>query len=108
MINEFITYCRYEVYIGLSDQITLTEKVHSTEFKEYIFKYCSENKIDFSMREIKGGYNHNNGYTIENSVVITLIGEESARFLDIIDTIKQYLNTDTVLVTREYLEAVFI
>ena len=78
-------------------------------FLEYVKEYCTKQKIDFSINRINGGYNHSKtGYIIEDSVVITLLGDDSTRFLNSIKDIKEYINTDTILVTREYLDEVFL
>lgn len=108
MRNDFTTHCKYELYIGLTDLETNKNRISQEQFMAYMKEYCSEQKIDFSINRISGGYNHKNGYITEDSILITLLGDDSARFLEVIEDIKKLVNTDTILVTREYVDLAFV
>lgn len=108
MKSDFTNHCKYELYIGLTDLEINESRINQEQFMGYVKEYCTEHKIDYSLNRISGGYNHKTGYIVEDSIVITLLGDESARFLNAIEDIKELVNTDTILVTREYVDMAFI
>ncbi len=108
MKADFIKNCKYELYIGLTDMDINKSRINYEEFMGYLEEYCTEHKIAFSVNRINGGYNHKTGYLIEDSLVITLLGDDSARFLNAIEDIKKLINTDKILLTREYVDVTFV
>lgn len=108
MNDLFKKSCKYELYIGLTDLEANKSLLTQEHFKECIQCYCTERKIDYSLSVITGGFSHKNGYIIEDSIQITLFGDDSYRFFEAIEEIKNYINTDKVLVTREFVDTAFI
>lgn len=96
---------KYEIYIGLKDKESYEEYFTIDEFKEIIMRYCSNNNIAFSLIPLKGGYYHNKGYTTENSIKIELIGADHETVKKMALELKEKINTDTVMITSELIEA---
>lgn len=108
MKTDFTKHCKYELYIGLTDLEKGKSRFTHKQFTEYVKEYCTERKIDYSINRINGGFNHKTGYIVEASILITLLGDDSSRFLEAIEDIKELINTDTILVTREYVDLAFV
>jgi len=88
-----------EIYIGLNDQTTKTQK-HETSLYISILKYvCRSYKVPFSFNLIEGGYLHENGeYTQENTLVLTLIGVEERLIGEIAKDLCTFFHQESVLV----------
>lgn len=98
---------KYEVYIGLKDKNTYIEQITPTEFAELLSKKCKNKNIGFSLTLQRGGYTHNQGYTTETSLRITLIGIEKEDVEEIGKSLKETINTDTIMITSEDVEYSF-
>ena len=92
---------KYEIYIGLKDKDTLLETFTIDEFAQILSKQCQNKNIGFSMTTQFGGYAHEKGYITENSLRITLVGIEEKEVQELGDTLKQIINTHTILITKE-------
>lgn len=96
--NKGKIYC---IYIGLKDKDTYQELLDTETFKQILKKHCESKKIGFSCTSLFGGYEHNKGYVTENSLRITLIGAKQNEVSALAQSLKQIVNTDTVLVSVE-------
>jgi len=107
-MNNFIKGDSYNIYIGLKDQDTYEELISTDDFLKLLVNECNNNKVGFSLCTQKGGYEHNKGYTIETSLKINLIGASFDEVERIAKNMKKYINTDTILITKEEVEYQFI
>ena len=99
----------YEIYMGFNDVSTNKEIVTPGEVIEIIEKYVSKKEQGFSIIRTRGAYSHLVGtMTFENSLLIELIGidHDSAERMALL--LKKKVNTDSVMVTREYIESVIV
>lgn len=92
---------KYELFIGLKDKNTYEEVFTTEEFEKILSAYCSEKKTGFSMVTQLGGYSHNKGYVTETSLRITLFGLEEEKVRELGQTLKEIVNTDTIMITSE-------
>lgn len=95
---------KYDIYIGLKDKESYEEYFDIEEFKDILTKYCTNKKIAFSLTPLKGGYSHNKGYVTENSIRIELIGADYEEVKHLGLFLKEKVNTDTIMVTKEETE----
>lgn len=91
----------YSIYIGLKDKDTYQEVLTATSFKEILCEHCKKKEIGFSCSTLFGGYTHNKGYVTETSLKITLIGADIEEVKSLTISLKDIVNTDTVLITEE-------
>lgn len=105
---EFESKEKYDIYIGLKDKETYTEYLTTSDFKRVLENYCGENKIAFSLITLRGGYKHNKGYVTENSLRVELVGADYQIAKKMAVWLKEKINTDTVMITKENVEAVYI
>ena len=92
---------KYDIYVGLKDKDTYEEYITLDDFKEILDRYCFTNNVAFSLVVLRGGYTHNKGYVIENSLKVELINAEYEIVLDLAKWLKEKINTDTVMITKE-------
>lgn len=92
---------KYELYIGLKDKSTYEEVFSIEDFIKFLSAYCSEDKIGFSMVNQLGGYSHDKGYVTETSLRITLFGIEEDAVQKLGQSLKELVNTDTIMITGE-------
>ena len=99
---------KYSIYIGLLDMDSYEEIITVDKFRQILEEYCKNKKIAFSLSLLRGGYSHGKGYATENSLLIELIGidHDSAERMAL--SLKKKVNTDSVMVTREYIESVIV
>lgn len=106
--NSFAQNIKYSIYIGLKDKQTYDEYLNIDDFKEILNKYCTNNKIAFSLTVLRGGYTHNLGYVTENSLKIELIGANSDEVKKMALWLKERINTDTVMITKEDIDTAYL
>lgn len=104
---EFNKQIKYDIYIGLKDKETYSEYLTTSDFKQVLDKYCSDHKIAFSLTTLRGGYAHNRGYVTENSLKVELIGADYEIVQKMALWLKQKINTDTVMITKEEIDATY-
>lgn len=104
---EFNKKIKYDIYIGLKDKETYSEYLTTNDFKEVVDHYCNENKIAFSLSTLRGGYKHNKGYVTENSLRVELIGADYEEVKKMALWLKERINTDTVMITKEEIDATY-
>ena len=92
---------KYDIYVGLIDQDDYTELISVNSFTDMLTAYCTENRAAFSLSVLKGGYAHNKGYVIENSLKVELIGADYDFVKSTAQWLKEKVNTDTVMITKE-------
>lgn len=95
---------KYDIYVGLKDKGTYEEYVTISDFKELLDTFCLTNNVAFSLVILRGGYAHNMGYVVENSLKVELINAPYETVLDLAKWLKQKINTDTVMITKEDIE----
>lgn len=98
---------KYEIYIGLKDKDTYEEIFDEKTFATVLGKICTNHKIAFSLTTQVGGYAHNKGYVTETSLRITLIGIDKEELKKLALALKELVNTDTLLITREDIEFIY-
>lgn len=96
--------CKYEIYIGLKDQDTLLEHFTAEDFAKLLTEKCTNKEIGFSLTTQLGGYAHNKGYVTETSLRITLFGIEKEDMIELGESLKKIINTDTIMITSENCE----
>jgi len=100
MINEI----EYAIYIGCKDSQTKKEVISSRELRILVSLYFESKQIGFSMQEITGGYLMENGESIlENSLCITIIGDQGLDIMELANGISMYMNQECLLVTKNSL-----
>lgn len=99
---------KYEIFIGLKDQDSYKEILSVEDFKNILVEICVKDNIGFSLLTQVGGYNHNKGYTIENSLRIVIIGATEDEIYKLGEELKKKINTDTILITKSKLEYAFL
>ena len=92
---------KYEIYVGLNDKDTGKEKLTSDDFARILSEICANRKIGFTMSTQFGGYAHNQGYVVENSLKVTLLNIEEEQVEEIGRILKERINTDTIMITSE-------
>lgn len=92
---------KYEIYIGLKDKETYNELFSIDDFIKVLSAFCKKGKIGFSMTTQLGGYSHNLGYVTETSLRLTLFGIEESDMLKLGESLKELVNTDTIMITSE-------
>lgn len=98
---------KYEIYVGLKDQDTYEEIFDPEIFTKVLAKVCHKKEIGFSLTTQLGGYTHNKGYVTETSLRITLIGINEKEVHELGEYLKELINTDTILITKEDCEYLF-
>ena len=98
---------KYEIFIGLKDQDTYEEIFDPETFAKVLAKKCHNKQIGFSLTTQLGGYTHNKGYVTETSLRITLIGINETEVNDLASYLKELINTDTILISKEPCEYIF-
>ena len=98
---------KYEIYIGLKDKDTYEEIFDPEIFAGVLAKICHKKEIGFSLTTQLGGYTHNKGYVTETSLRITLVGINEKEVYEIAEYLKDLINTDTILITKENCEYLF-
>lgn len=97
-------------YIGCNDKDTLKQELSNNDFVlvfQKIFK-------DFTLQKGNGYFTNTNGLkTIEQSFIITLITDDTKEFDDKIlkancNVLKRRLNQESILVTKELIQASFM
>lgn len=100
---------RIDIYVGFGTigNTNLEKKEH---FKNRLFNYCRDTKIDFSYVEQKGGYVLENGnYVSEDSCRITLLGKYNKNDIkEFADIVKEDYNQESLLVCVKNAEKEFI
>lgn len=93
---------RYNIFIGLKDKDTKEQKMSKEAFIELINKICKNENVEFSVITMNGGYIHYSGdYILENSLQLSLGGISEEKALGIANSLKQLLNQECVIITRE-------
>lgn len=108
MKTKFTSGYKHEIYIGLKDKDKYVEILSIDDFKSILFEFCKQDNICFTLLTQIGGYNHNKGYTIENSLRIVIVGTTDDIIYKLGEALKQRVNTDTILITKTNLEYTFL
>lgn len=98
---------KYEIYVGLKDKDTYKEIFDPDIFASVLSKKCHKKQIGFSLTTQLGGYTHNKGYVTETSLRVTLVGVNEDEVKELGDYLKELINTDTILITKEECEYIF-
>ena len=107
MNNKLIKGYKYEIFIGLKDKDKYEEILTVDDFKNILFEICTKENICFTLLTQEGGYNHNKGYTIENSLRVVIIGTTDEKINELGEALKKRINTDTILITKSEIEYSF-
>lgn len=99
---------KYEIYIGLKDKETLSEKYTIDDFAKFLSAQCTNKQIGFSLTTQLGGYSHDKGYTTETSLRVTLLGLQEEEVIEIGKALKETINTDTIMITKENCNCAFM
>lgn len=102
-----MTGTKYEIYVGLKDKETYTEIFDPEIFAQVVAKICHRKNIGFSLTTQLGGYSHNKGYVTETSLRVTLVGVNENEVKEIGEFLKELINTDTILYTKEECDFIF-
>lgn len=97
-------------YIGCNDKDTLKQELSYNDFI-IVFQTLFE---DFTLQKGKGYFTNAKGYkTIEQCFIITLITDKEYKTKDVrikenCDILKKILNQESILVTKELIQASFM
>ena len=95
-----------DIYIGLNDQDTKTQKFEITKYVSILKKVCVSYKAPFSVHRIEGGYLHESGeYTEENTLVLSLTGVDRDVIREIATDLCVFFHQESVLVTESEVRA---
>lgn len=101
---------RITYYVGCNDKDTLKQELPDNDFIILFQKLFK----DFTLQKSKGYFTNTSGLkTIEQSFIITLITDDTKEFDDKIlkancNILKKYLNQESILVTKELIQASFM
>ena len=94
-----------EIYIGLNDQETKTQKFETSKYVSILKNVCICYRVPFSFSLIEGGYIHENGaYTQETTLVLSLIGAERSVIEEIAKDLCAFFHQESVLITSGEVE----
>ena len=89
-----------EIYIGLNDQDSKTQKFETARYVSVLKHVCKSYKVPFSFNLIEGGYIHESGeYTEEKTMVLTLIGVERTVAEEIAKDLCAFFHQESVMLT---------
>lgn len=94
-----------EIYIGLNDQESKTQKFETSRYVSVLKHVCMSYKVPFSFNLIEGGYIHESGeYTEENTLVLTLIGAERTVVEEIAKDLCAFFHQESVMIATGEVE----
>ncbi len=97
------------IYIGLNDMDTKIQKFETSKYLSVLKNVCISYQVPFSVNVIEGGYIHESGeYTMENSLVLSLIDVEKPIVEEIARDLCTFFRQESVLITADRLETYFI
>ena len=89
-----------QIYVGLNDADTKTQKRDTASYVEVLKRVCVDYGVAFSFDIVSGGYIHDDGeYTEENTIVLTLIDTPSETVDEIARDLCGLFHQESVLVT---------
>ena len=92
---------QYDILIGLKDKDTFEQLLSTGKFIEIVSNICEQNRVGFSIKKMNGGYITKNGkYIKENSLNLTLNGITEIQAIKIAQSLKELLNQECILVTK--------
>ena len=99
----------YNIYIGLKDKDILEQKLPTPEFVRLVSGICVNKRVEFSIKNMNGGYITNKGdYILEESLQLTMGGITQSQAIEIAKTLKEILNQECIIVTKEVIKTFLI
>ena len=94
--------------IGLNDKDNLKQLI-ATQDAIFIIKQLMESlKKGFSLKEMQGGYEMENGeYVFENSLELSIFGIHKESLFSICDYLKRQFNQESILIVEIKEQAIF-
>ena len=98
-----------DIYIGLNDKDTKTQKFETSKFVSILKNVCINYKVPFSFNVIEGGYIHDSGeYTQETTLTLTLLGVEKDVIEEIAKDLCVFFHQESVMITENAVRAYFV
>lgn len=89
-----------QVYIGLNDAVTKTQKFDTERYISALKYVCTQYGVPFSFDVINGGYIHDNGeYTEERTILLTFIDVDQKTIDEIAVDLCDFFHQESVLIT---------
>lgn len=99
----------YEISIGLKSMISRENILHVDDAKEIICNYLYENKVNFSLRVINGGYTYaDDSFQTEKTIVLTFINGDYDFVKELAKKLKMLLEQESILLVKKDLEIVYL
>ena len=103
-----LEYGRHVLYIGLNDRYTYEQMIPTDEAVDIVIEILSRHVGGWTMSHAEGGWIDEHGIlTIENSLVLTLIGAYEDDVRAIMREVLAALNQNSILVERSSVTSVF-
>jgi len=92
---------QYQIYIGCNDRQTKSEVVSEKELAEMVSSFFEKREIAFSLSFVLGGYVGKEKTLIrENTVLITIIGEQDLDIVKLSKALSMYMNQECLMITK--------
>lgn len=95
----------YNIYIGLNDKNTLSQRFEVDDFLTIIKGACENYKMNFSLYPVEGGYFDGKGnFVKEYTIVLNVCGINKEQALTIASDLCYFFNQECVRVTKNIVE----
>lgn len=109
MKNDFIKNNKFELLVGINDQNTHKEEFAVDDIIKIIAQYFIEKEAGFSIIPQKGATHYADGKMfVENGFNITIIGVIKEDMMELQKNIKSMLNQETVILSENEIEVMYI
>lgn len=99
----------YEISIGIKSMISRQYFAHIDDIKAFICEYLYDNKVDFSLKVINGGYTYSDDtFNTEKTIVLTFINGNFDFIKNIAAHLKTILEQESILVVKRELGVAYL
>ena len=100
---------RYTISVGLNDKDEKVQKIQTEKIVRLVTHCCKGYGMAFSAYLQEGGYVHDNGeYVLEKSVCLVFIDPDERLVEEVGKDLCAFLNQESVMVTVDEVECLFI
>lgn len=98
-----------KIYVGLNDSVTKTQLFSTDKYINILKNVCKAYQTAFSFDVEEGGYMHENGkYTMETSLILTLIDADKNVIREIARDLCAFFHQESVLITEDHVRAFYV
>ena len=98
-----------KIYVGLNDPDSNDQRFNTEKYVGVLENVCANYGVAFSVAMSRGGYFYDSGdYTLENSLVLTLIDTEKSKVDNIARDLCAFFRQESVLITENEINAYYI